>query len=563
MAPPLRIARHAGAATAAQHVVDAVAVDQRRRAAGAFADALAEHLDDVVEVVAVEVAVGPGAADEVEQVVLAPVLAGGLGDDLLRQDVERRDRLDDAVEAPGAHGADQGGALDQLVAAGREEPALGSQAEGVAGAADALQEGRDAAGRADLADEVDAADVDAELQRGGADERLQVARLEALLDAQAAVARQAAVVARDGLFAEALAQVVGDALREAPRVDEDERRAVGADQAGEAVVDVGPLLLGRDGLEVGRRHFDVEVDVALVAEVDDDSSPIVSRAAIEVESSGASVDERLGLSGQLCPVAVCSLLDADCPCLQGRRQSLRPGVWVAERPMRGGPLLADVVEAGEGEGEVAAALVAREGVDLVDDDGADVAQGLAAAGGGEHEVERLGRRDQDVGRASARRPGGPSDGVSPVRTAVRIGGRSKPSSLRDLGDLGEGRFEVALDVVAEGLQGRDVDDLGLVASSVPASASRIRESMPARKAARVLPEPVGAAMRTSRPERMTGQPAAWASVGAAKRRRNQVWIRVEGGKDVGDLSPGPLSACCEGESESAEGRERELDCLIV
>ncbi len=67
----------------------------------------------------------------------------------------------------------------------------------MAGAADALQEGRDAAGRADLADEVDAADVDAELQRGGADEGLQVAVLEALLDPQAALAREAAVVAGD------------------------------------------------------------------------------------------------------------------------------------------------------------------------------------------------------------------------------------------------------------------------------------------------------------------------------------------------------------------------------
>ena len=65
-----------------------------------------------------------GAADEVEQVVFAPVLAGGLGDDLLREDVERRDGLVDAVEAAGADGADEGGALDQLVAAGGEEAAL-------------------------------------------------------------------------------------------------------------------------------------------------------------------------------------------------------------------------------------------------------------------------------------------------------------------------------------------------------------------------------------------------------------------------------------------------------
>jgi hypothetical protein len=43
---------------------------------------------------------------------------------------------------------------------------------------------------------------------------------------------------------------------------------VGADQAGEAVVDVGPLLARGDGLEVGGRHLDMELEVALVAEVD-------------------------------------------------------------------------------------------------------------------------------------------------------------------------------------------------------------------------------------------------------------------------------------------------------
>ena len=83
-----------------------------------------------------------------------------------------------------------------------------------------------AARRADLADEVDGADVDAELERGGGDDGAHLAGLEALLDAEAAVLREAAVVRGDVLFAEALREVVGDALGHAARVDEDERRAV-------------------------------------------------------------------------------------------------------------------------------------------------------------------------------------------------------------------------------------------------------------------------------------------------------------------------------------------------
>ena len=42
-----------------------------------------------------------------------------------------------------------------------------------------------------------------------------------------------------------------------------------------------------------------------------------------------------------------------------------------------------------------------------------------------------------------------------------------------------------------------------------------------RKAERVLPEPVGAAMRVSRPRRMAGQPLAWGGVTVSKREVNQ------------------------------------------
>src|SRR5438552_7612873 len=50
----------------------------------------------------------------------------------------------------------------------------------------------------------------------------------------------------------------------------------------------------------------------------------------------------------------------------------------------------------------------------------------------------------------------------------------------------------------------------------------MRRSMETRKAARVLPEPVGAEISVSRPEVISGQPRAWASVGAWNLRWNQV-----------------------------------------
>ena len=60
------------------------------------------------------------------------------------------------VELAARDRAHQRDRLDQLVAREREEPALGSRAHGVARAADALQQRRDRARRAELADQVDA-----------------------------------------------------------------------------------------------------------------------------------------------------------------------------------------------------------------------------------------------------------------------------------------------------------------------------------------------------------------------------------------------------------------------
>jgi hypothetical protein len=75
----------------------------------------------------------------------------------------------------------------------------------VPGAADALEERRDAVRRPDLADQIDVADVDAELERRGRDERLQLAALQRS-SASRRVLRQAAVVRADGLLAEPVAR---------------------------------------------------------------------------------------------------------------------------------------------------------------------------------------------------------------------------------------------------------------------------------------------------------------------------------------------------------------------
>ena len=79
-------------------------------------------------------------------------------------------------------------------------------------AADALNRGRNRFGRIELADELDRADVDAEFERRGRDDRLQLAALEPLLGQQPLGAREAAVMGHHSIGAEPLLQIDRDAL---------------------------------------------------------------------------------------------------------------------------------------------------------------------------------------------------------------------------------------------------------------------------------------------------------------------------------------------------------------
>ena len=98
MAPPLVMAARRAAAPPAQAVVDAVAKEIRAVAAAPRGDAFGEHVDDGVEIGARQSAIGIGAAHQREQIVFLPFLGGAGGDDLLRQDVERRFGNDQAIE---------------------------------------------------------------------------------------------------------------------------------------------------------------------------------------------------------------------------------------------------------------------------------------------------------------------------------------------------------------------------------------------------------------------------------------------------------------------------------
>ena len=178
---------------------------------------------------------GADASHEGVEVVGLPLLRAGLGDDLLREDVERQARELDRVELAGAHRGEERGALDELVARQREQAPLRRAGAAVVGPADALEERGDAARRADLAHELHRADVDPELERRGGDERAQVAGAQPGLDPVATLLRQAAVVRGDHAVAQALTELVREPFREPAGVHEHERGVVLADEVGDAV----------------------------------------------------------------------------------------------------------------------------------------------------------------------------------------------------------------------------------------------------------------------------------------------------------------------------------------
>ena len=294
--------------------------------------------------------------------------------------------------------------------------------------AHALQERRDRAGRADLADEVHSADVDPQLEGCRRDQRFELAFLQERLRFQALFPRQAAVVRRHLVRAETFGEMQGQAFRESPGVDEDERRPVLSDELHQSLVDLLPHLRGHDRLERRRRDLDGQIERARVSRIDN--------AGVGCWVSGAGKERGYVLDGLLC-----------------RRQA--------------DPLQApagEVLQPLERQRQVAPSLVAGHRVDLVHDDSAHRAQHLARALRREDEIERLGRGDEDVGGAPYH--------LLPLRPR-RVAGAHQRANL-DIGqaqllehapDLDQRLGQILLDVVRKRLERRDVHHLRPIGQS--------------------------------------------------------------------------------------------------
>ena len=150
------------------------------------------------------------------------------------------------VELAAADAGEQRGALHQLVARERKQPALGRAVDGVSRPPDALQESRDRARRSELADQVDLADVDAQLERSRRHERFQFAVLEPLFGIETLLLGQAAVVGGHLIGADAFGELTRHPLDQPAGVDEHEGRAMRLDQLRQALIHLLP--------DLGRHH---------------------------------------------------------------------------------------------------------------------------------------------------------------------------------------------------------------------------------------------------------------------------------------------------------------------
>ena len=293
----------------------------------------------------------------------------------------------------------------------------------MASAADALQGRGDGAWRANLTDEIHAANINSQFERRRSDQRADLSGFEFSLRSQPQLARQTAVMCGDGIFPQAFPKMVRHALRQTARVDKNQRGAMLRGQPSEAIVDLVPHFVGGHGAKLAAGDFHSQIEFAPMADLHD-----VRRRLLRAgEKIGHEFD-----------------------------RFLRRGETNARQP-----LARQMVEAFERERQVRAALIVGDRVDFVHDDRFDRPQDFAASRRRQQDVQGFRGGDQNVGRMR-------QHGAAFVRERVpgahsRANFRHQHAALAgELQDFAEGNLQVFLNVVAQRLERRHVENLRAV-----------------------------------------------------------------------------------------------------
>jgi hypothetical protein len=342
---------------------------------------------------------------------------------LLREHVQRVPGDHGRLNLSGPHPLRDDRALEQVGPELGEDAATADVADRMTRPPDSLETPRHGLRRLDLDDEVDRAHVDPELQGRRRHQARQLAGLQHLLDHESLLAREGSVGGAGDLVLGQLIQSQRQPLGGAPVVDEQDRRPVRLNELEQLGVDRGPdrptrrLGTADERVEVGRgsrvrldhrvdRDLDLEVELLADSGVDD------STLAGWSDHEAGDLLERLLRRRQSDPL--------DLP--SGRRRQ---------------PL--------ERQCQMGAPLGRRHRVDLVDDARLGAGEQLLRSTG-EHQIQRFGRGDEDVRRLAEHR----------LALALRcIPGPHRDTQVRP--DAAQGHPKVAVDVVGERLQRRDID----------------------------------------------------------------------------------------------------------
>ncbi len=196
--------REPGAAPATDQAIDRIVMNQGAMPAPPRRKPFREHAQYCVEFLTLQIAKRIGAAQQREQSVLVPLARRNFRHDLLRNDVQRLGGHHDPVQLTAPHGVQQRCAFDEIVTRQGKQPAFRCAANRMTRSAHTLQKGCDRAWGCQLADQIDVADIDSQLQGCGCDQRLQLTSLEAGFGVEPQLFRHAAVVRGDFILADPL-----------------------------------------------------------------------------------------------------------------------------------------------------------------------------------------------------------------------------------------------------------------------------------------------------------------------------------------------------------------------
>jgi hypothetical protein len=424
----------------------AIPHDPRTKLGEVFARIAArQEIERRLECGARQIAVGRRTANETEEVVDLAFAGRRFGGDLLRQDVQGVPRAADGLDRAFLHGLRRGGAGQKIPPELREEDPARRRVRHVPRPPHALERRGDRRRRFDLDHQIDRPHVDPEFERTSGDERAELAALQPVFEIPPQIAREGAVMRERQDLARRFVHARRQPFRQPSAVDEEQRRAMPPHQFHQPRIDRrpdrtprfrrdrGPALQLRQRLSQARhvfeRRFDAEIQPLLPGGVDDRDRPRDPRALGRRDLAAAEQARRLfGRTNR------------------GRKPDPLCGARRLPPP--------DFLQPFEREEEMRPALRSGEGVQFVDDDRVDVRQPFLR-GGGQQQIERFRRRDEDVGGLAA------EAGALGIRSIPRADRDRRPSerdaqALRRRGDARERRPQVALNVDPERFEGREI-----------------------------------------------------------------------------------------------------------